>query len=68
MGENPPGGVGESLLINCLFGSTQSLNWSVLVIWLNTNPIDDNAKLFHQSLPIEEVVGGDKEIPGGFCK
>ena len=30
---------------------------------LATNPVYDNAKLFHQSLPVKEVVGSDQEIP-----
>ena len=38
----------------------------MLVVWLDTNPVDDNAKLFHQSLSVEKVVGGDKEIPERF--
>ena len=33
---------------------------------MDTNPVDDNAKLFHQSLSVEKVVGGDKEIPERF--
>ena len=50
-GENPP-------IENNFFKS--------LVILLITNPVDDNAKLFHQSLPVEKVVGSDQEIPDCF--
>ena len=48
MGENPPERVFE-----------------MPVVWFDkgTNPVDDNAKLFHQSFSVEKVVGGDKEIP-----
>ena len=37
--------------------------WFGLIFDTGTNPVDDNAKLFHQSLPVEEVVGSDQEIP-----
>ena len=30
---------------------------------LETNPVYDNAKLFHQSLSVEKVVGSDEEVP-----
>ena len=36
------------------------------LVWLDTNPVDDNTKLFHQSFSVEKVVGGDKEIPEWF--
>ena len=42
---------------------TENNVFKILVILLDTNPVDDNAKLFHQSLPIEEVIGSDQEIP-----
>ena len=50
-GENPP-------IENNFFKS--------LVILLITNPVDDNAKLFHQSLPVKKVVRSDQEIPEWF--
>ena len=28
------------------------------------DPVDDDPELLHESLPVEEVVGGDEEIPG----
>ena len=40
--------------------------FKILLVLLDTNPVDDNAKLFHQSFPVEKVVGGDKEIPEWF--
>ena len=30
---------------------------------MSTDPVDDDTELLHQGFPVEEIVGGDEEIP-----